>query len=98
MLSRDMKDRRIGFVTVTDVRLNPDLKHARVFISMMGSEETKQETLQALRHAAGWARHELGQRIRTKFTPEIEFLLDTSEEYGKHIDDLLGQIHQQEEE
>jgi len=96
MLSRDLKDRRVGFVTVTGVRLSPDLRRARVFVSPMGSDTEKQESLDALRHASGWVRHELGSRIRTRFLPEIDFLLDTSEEYGGRIDSLLDEIRRQE--
>ena len=94
MISRDMKDRRVGFVTVTGVRLTPDLRHARIFISMMGSEVEKEESLEALNHATGWVRHELGQRIRMKFIPEIVFQMDTSQEYGDHIDRLIDEIHE----
>jgi ribosome-binding factor A len=94
MISRDMKDRRVGFVTVTGVQLTPDLRHARIFISMMGSESEKEETLEALNHATGWVRHELGQRIRMKFIPEIVFQFDTSQEYGEHIDRLIDEIHE----
>ncbi len=94
MISRDMKDRRIGFVTVTGVQLSPDLRHARIFVSSMGSETEKEESLQALNHATGWIRHELGQRIRTRFLPEIVFLTDTSQDYGERIDTLIDQIHE----
>jgi ribosome-binding factor A len=94
MISRDMKDRRVGFVTVTGVQLTPDLRHARIFISMMGSESEKEETLEALNHATGWVRHELGQRIRMKFIPDIVFQFDTSQEYGEHIDRLIDEIHE----
>jgi len=96
MISRDMKDRRIGFVTVTGVQLSPDLRHARIFVSSMGSETEKEESLQALNHATGWIRHELGQRIRTKFLPEIVFLTDTSQDYGERIDRLIDRIHESE--
>jgi ribosome-binding factor A len=94
MISRDMKDRRVGFVTVTGVQLSPDLKHARIFVSMMGSEDEKKESLEALNHAAGWIRHELGQRIRTRFSPDIVFQIDTSQDYGEHIDRLIDEIHE----
>jgi ribosome-binding factor A len=94
MISRDMKDRRVGFVTVTGVRLSPDLRHARIFISLMGSENEKKESLETLNRATGWVRHELGQRIRTKFVPEIVFQIDTSQEYGEHIDRLIDEIHE----
>ena len=94
MISRDLKDRRVGFVTVTGVRLTPDLRRARIFVSPMGSDSEKEESLEALNHAAGWVRHELSQRIRTKFLPEIIFQLDTSQEYGDHIDRLIDEIHE----
>jgi len=92
MLVRDLKDRRIGFVTVTGVDLSPDLRHARVFVSVMGTEEEKGEGMKALAHAAGWVRHELGQRIRMKFLPDIVFVPDTSQEYGERIDRLLDEL------
>jgi len=92
MLVRDLKDRRIGFATITGVDLSPDLRHAKVFVSVMGPEEEKDETMKTLAHAAGWIRHELGQRIRMKFLPEIVFAPDTSQEYGERIDRLLDEI------
>ncbi len=95
LISRNMKDRRIGFVTVTGVRMSPDLRHAKIFISLMGSENEKQESLETLNHATGWIRRELGQRIRMKFLPDIVFLKDTSQEYGDRIDKLIGEIHEQ---
>ena len=98
MLSRNMKDRRIGFVTVTGVTLTPDLKHARVFISTMGSKEEKTVSLKTLKHATGWIRRELGQRIRTRFVPELTFLIDNSQEYGERIDRLLDEIHGKDNE
>ena len=98
MLSRGLKDHNIGFVTVTGVRMSADLKYARVFISLMGSEDEKKESFEALRNAAGRVRHEIGSRIRTRFLPEIDFVLDTSREYGDRIDHLLAEIHQKEEE
>lgn len=98
MIFRDMKDRRVGFVTLTGVQVSPDLRHARVFVSLMGSEEEKNESLAALNHAAGWIRHELGQRIRMKFLPDIVFSIDTSQEYGEHIDRLIEQIHEPQDE
>jgi ribosome-binding factor A len=94
MLSRNMKDRRVGFVTVTGVHMSPDLRNARIFISLMGSEEEKKESLETLNHATGWIRHELGQRIRMKFLPDINFLMDTSQDYGERIDRLIDEIHE----
>ncbi len=92
-----MKDRRIGFVTVTGVQMSLDLRHAKVFVSLMGTENEKNEGLAALNHAAGWVRHELGQRIRMRFSPEIVFLTDTSQEYGERIDKLIDEIREHED-
>jgi ribosome-binding factor A len=97
ILSRDMKDRRVGFVTVTGVDLSPDYRHARVFVSAFGSEKEREGSLEALNRAAGWIRRELGQRIRTKFLPEIVFREDSSREYGSRIDELLEEIHHGED-
>jgi ribosome-binding factor A len=94
ILSRNLKDRRIGLVTVTGVQMSPDLRHAKVYVSAMGSDAEKQESLEALNHAAGWIRHELGQRMRMRFLPEIVFRTDTSQEYGEHIDRLLDKIRE----
>lgn len=92
-----MKDRRIGFVTVTGVRLSPDLRHAKIYVSELGgSENDKQGTLEILNRAGGWIRRELGQKIRVKFLPEIVFLIDQSQDYGEKIDRLIDEIHSQE--
>ncbi|SRR6266536_4211689 len=94
MLTRNIKDRRIGFVTVTGVEMSPDLRHARIYVSAMGTDRQKRETLDALNHAVGWIRRELGQRIRMKFLPEIVFRTDSSLEYGERIDRLLDEIRE----
>jgi ribosome-binding factor A len=97
MLVRGLKDRRIGFVTVTGVDVSPDLRHAKVYVSVMGSDEQKAASLKTLEHAAGWIRHELGQRIRMKFLPELVFMTDNSLEYGEKIDRLLDEIREEPE-
>ena len=94
MLTRNIKDRRIGFVTVIGVDLSPDLRHAKVFVSAMGTDRQKKESMDALNHASGWIRHELGQRIRMKFLPEIVFRPDTSMDHGERIDQLLEDIRE----
>jgi len=94
ILLRNLKDRRIGFVTVTGVEMSPDLRHAKVYVSTMGNAAEKKASLDTLNHAEGWIRRELGQRIRIKFLPEIVFHYDTSQEYGERIDRLLDEIHE----
>ncbi len=89
-----MKDRRIGLVTVTGVRMSPDLRHAKIFISTMeGSESERETTLEILNRASGWIRRELGHKIRVKFLPDIVFLNDSSQDYGEKIDRLIDEIH-----
>ena len=98
LISRNMKDRRIGFVTVTGVRMSPDLRHAKIFISTMeSSEEEKSDTLEILNNASGWIRRELGHKIRVKFLPDIVFLTDHSKDYGDKIDRLIDEIHEHED-
>jgi len=93
ILSREMHDRRIGLVTVTGVDMSADLRHAKIYISALGTEKDRARALRTLERAAGWIRHELGQRIRIKFLPEIAFYPDTSQQYGERIDQLLDEIH-----
>ena len=92
MLLTDLKDPRIGFVTVTDVEMTGDLRSAKIFISVMGGEEKVKSSLEGLQSALGFIRREIGHRIRLRFTPEISFALDTSLDYGDHIQKLLLQV------
>jgi ribosome-binding factor A len=92
MLTRDLKDRRIGFVTLTGVEMSKDLRHAKIYVSAMGSSQEQETSLEALNHASGWIRHELGQRLRLKFLPDLLFITDTSQQYGERIDQLLDEI------
>lgn len=93
---RKMKDPRIGFVSVTDVELSRDLRHAKIFVSIFGDEEEKHNTLTALTRAQGFVRSELGQRIRMRHTPEITFRLDDSIERGDRINRLLRSVSTEE--
>ena len=92
MLLTDLKDPRIGFVTVTDVEMTGDLREAKIYVSIMGGEDKVKSSLEGLQSALGFIRREIGQRIRLRFTPEISFALDTSLDYGDHIQKLLLQV------
>ena len=92
MLLNDLKDPRIGFVTVTDVEMTGDLREAKIFVSVMGDGDKVKNSLDGLNSALGFIRREIGQRIRLRFTPEISFALDTSLDYGDHIQKLLLQV------
>jgi ribosome-binding factor A len=91
MLERRIKDPRLGFVTVTDVRLTGDTHDATVFYTVLGSEDEHARTAAALRSATGLIRAQVGQQLGLKFTPTIEFVPDAVPENARHIDDLLAQ-------
>ncbi len=96
IIGRKIKDPRIGFVTVTDVQVTGDLQQAKVFISVLGDEEQKENTLKGLAKAKGFIRTEIGHRIRLRKTPEIIFEFDESIDYGNRIETLLHRIHEDE--
>jgi len=91
-LIRDMKDPRVGFTTVMDVRTSPDLRHARVYVSVLGDEEDKQETVAVLQKARGYLRARLGRDITLKYLPELHFELDRTLEQAARIDALLDEL------
>lgn len=92
ILNQKIKDPRVGFVTVTDVEVTNDLQHATVYISVLGKDEEKEETLVGLSKAKGFIRSEIGKRIRLRKTPEIEFQFDEAHEYGNRIEQLLREL------
>lgn len=92
IIGRKIKDPRVGFVTVTDVEVTGDLQQAKVFISVLGDEKQREETLIGLAKATGFIRSEIGKRIRLRKTPEILFEFDESIDYGNRIETLLNQI------
>lgn len=96
IIGRKIKDPRIGFVTVTDVEVTGDLQQAKVYISVLGDEEQRENTLKGLAKAKGFIRTEIGNRIRLRKTPEIIFEWDESIDYGNRIDTLLHQLHRDE--
>lgn len=96
IIGRKIKDPRIGFVTVTDVSVTGDLQQATVYISVLGDENQKENTLKALAKAKGFIRSEIGQRIRLRKTPEISFEFDESISYGNRIQTILHQINVEE--
>ncbi len=93
LTARDIKDPRIGFVTFTRVEMSDDLRHAKVFASILGSEPEKARTLQGLASATGYIRRHLGRALHLRYTPEIAFLLDESSAHGAKIAQLLRQLH-----
>jgi ribosome-binding factor A len=96
LISREVKDPRIGFTTVTHVELTADLHHARVFVSVLGSKEEQDSSIEGLSSAAGFLRHEIGHRLALRRVPELAFILDYGAEAGEKIEMLLHQLHKDE--
>ncbi|MTJ06867.1 MULTISPECIES: 30S ribosome-binding factor RbfA [unclassified Anabaena] len=97
MLLNGIKDDRVGtgMVSVTDVDVSGDLQHAKIFVSIYGTEEAKAETMAGLKSATGYVRSELGARVRLRRTPEVQFLEDHSIERGTKVLNLLNQLEQE---
>lgn len=87
-----LKDPRIGFVSVTDVEVSVDLRHAKVFVSVLGDVQAKTDTMAGLESAQGYVRSELGRRLQMRFTPEILFRIDESIERGTRIVTLIREV------
>ena len=84
-----LKDPRVGFVTVTDVKTSPDLRHARVYVSVLGTPEEREASLAGLRSAHGYLQGRIASELRLKNTPELEFLFDDTTERAFRIEELL---------
>jgi ribosome-binding factor A len=92
LLMREVRDPRLADVTITEVRVTPDLLIARVYFTVLGGDEQGKEALAALEHASGFLRTQLASRVRLRFAPELVFEPDTSAAYGRRIDELLAQV------
>jgi ribosome-binding factor A len=88
-LAQDLKDPRVGFVTVTDVKTSPDLRHARVYVSVLGDEPAQQATLDGLRSAHGFLQARIAGELRLKRTPELTFELDHTAERAARLEEIL---------
>jgi len=88
-VAHDLKDPRVGFVTVTDVKTSPDLRHARVYVSVLGDPELREESLAGLRHAHGYLQSRVGGELALKHTPTLEFLYDDSTDRAMRLEQLL---------
>jgi len=92
LLIKGLKDPRIGFVTITGVKLTTDMRQSTVYFTVIGSDEEKKNTETGLNSARGFIRKEMGQALKMRFTPEIQFKYDTSVDYGLHIESILKEI------
>ncbi len=91
IIAGEVEDPRVGFATVTDVKLSADLRHAKVYVSVIGTENEVKGSLVALRHASGFIRHQLGAVLRMRHTPELHFAHDDAELRAARIEELLSE-------
>lgn len=89
LLRTRVKDPRVGFASITHVEVSGDYRHAKIYVSVLGSEEERANTMKALKSATGFLRHELAGRVVLRYMPELVFKLDTSIEQGSRILDLI---------
>ena len=89
ILFRDLKDPGLGFITIFEVKMTEDLKLARVLFSCYGDEEVRQSTIEALKRSRGFVKHLIGQRVKLKYTPDIEFIYDDRLDRISRIEEIL---------
>jgi ribosome-binding factor A len=94
MLERRIKDARLGFVTITDVRVTGDNQQATIFYTVLGDEDQRESSTAALESAKGLIRSEIGRQLGMRHTPSIEFVLDALQDTAAHIEDLLAKARQ----
>ncbi|KHK96210.1 ribosome-binding factor A [Microbacterium mangrovi] len=95
-LEKGLRDPRLGFVTITDVRVTGDLQHASVFYTVLGSEEERLASGAALKSATGMIRSEIGRQLGVRLTPTLEFIPDALPDNAGHIEDLLREAHERD--
>ena len=98
LLERRIKDPRLGFVTVTETRLTADLREAKVYYTVLGTPEEREDTAKALKSATGIIRSEVGRLIGMRHTPTVEFIADVLPENAQRIDELVAAVRQKDEE
>ena len=92
IISRELKDPRMGFATITTVKVTPDLKYARILVSVLGTPEKQKATMVALKRGAGFVRRQLSSRLKLRQCPELKFEYDDSIEYGAKMDEILNEV------
>ncbi len=97
-LERTVKDPDLGFVTITEVRVTPDLQHAKIFYTVFGSEEDRARSGEIIERNRGRIRSEVGRQLSIRLTPTIEFELDDVQDNAAHLNDLLAQAKERDEE
>jgi ribosome-binding factor A len=93
LIQRGLKDPRIGFATVTEVDLSNNLKHAKVYISVLGTECEQQDTIEGLTNASGFIRGSLGKDLNLRYIPVLEFILDETADHVAKINKIINGLH-----
>ena len=93
LIHKGVKDPRIGFATVTSVDLSDNLKYAKVYVSVFGTEQEKQSTIEGLTHASGFIRSTLGKKLYLRYVPALEFVLDGTAEHVAKINKIINDLH-----
>ena len=97
LIAEEVRDPRVGFTTVMDARVSPDLRHARVYVSVLGDDREKEAAVAALQRASGFLRGRLGAIVEMKYLPELEFELDRSLEQASRIEEILDRVRPPEQ-
>lgn len=97
MLTKGLKDPRIGFVSVMAVRMSKDLRYANVYVSAYGTEKEQKSSIIGMQNSSGWIRRELGKRLRLRHTPEVRIFKDTSLDDVYHLEEIFKEIEAQRE-
>jgi ribosome-binding factor A len=98
MIARDLQDPGIGFITITQVQVSPDLQHARVYYTSLGDAAARKNTGRALERASSFMRRQIGQRLRLRRTPELEFVFDESIAHQDRVEQLLQELRDQRQD
>ncbi|HUN78259.1 MAG TPA: 30S ribosome-binding factor RbfA [Solirubrobacteraceae bacterium] len=96
-LARELKDPRVGFVTVTDVRTSTDLSHARVYVSVLGDKQQRESSMAGLESAHGYLQRQLSTQLRLKRTPTLQFIYDETTDRAMRLEELLRQSGAEDE-
>ncbi len=97
LLLKGVKDPRIGFVSVMEVRMSPDLRYATVYVSLFGSEKERKSSLIGLQQSSGWIRREIGRTLRLRYIPEIRFEADTTLDTAFRLEEVFKEIHAEQD-
>ena len=98
IIQQELKDPRLGFASVLRVDITPDMSFARVYVSVFGSQEEREATIEALEHASGFIRRQLAPRLTLRTIPRLRFILDRSMEHAEHVSRLLAEVEVDDDE